>query len=147
MPVKNPFCAGYQPIIYHSKTAAAPFNFGAQQRVSTATLPYNRKLSVGSIRDIWNDIPFVSAGCMAHKEAILIPGTKKKAHVCQMPEGLAERAILYTSNEGDVVLDPLMGSGTVGVVAARLRRFYIGIEREQSFFDLATHRLSNIQHE
>ena len=80
---------------------------------------------------------------MAHKEAILVPGTKKKAHPCQMPEAIAERAILYTTKEGDVILDPFMGSGTVGVVAARLNRRYIGIEKEESFYNLANKRLTN----
>ena len=142
MPVKNRFCISYQPILYYTKTSAAPFNFGAQRRKSTAVLPYGRTSSVGSIKDTWDDIKFVSAGCMAHPEAILVPGTKRKAHPCQMPEGIAERAILYTTREGDLVLDPFMGSGTVGVVAQRLCRRYVGIDKEEQYTQLASARIS-----
>ena len=49
-------------------------------------------------------------------------------HPCQMPQRVLERIILGCSNEGDLVLDPFSGSGTTCVVAARLKRGYIGID-------------------
>ena len=45
------------------------------------------------------------------------------------------------SNVGDVVLDPYMGSGTTGVACVCNHRHFIGIEREQQYFDLACRRI------
>ncbi len=49
-------------------------------------------------------------------------------HPCQMPERVLERIIRACSNKGDLVLDPFSGSGTTCVVAARLKRGYVGID-------------------
>jgi DNA modification methylase len=51
------------------------------------------------------------------------------------------------SKEGDTVLDPFMGSGTTGVVAKQLGRNFIGIEIDQSYFDIATQRIDNATRE
>jgi modification methylase len=67
----------------------------------------------------------------------------QKAHPTQKPESLLHRIILATSNKGDVILDPFFGTGTTGVVAKRLGRHYIGIEREAEYVDLAIRRLKN----
>ena len=42
-----------------------------------------------------------------------------------------------TTDEGDIVLDPFMGAGTTGVVAAKHNRGFVGIERVPEYFDLA----------
>ncbi|GAB4580099.1 MAG: site-specific DNA-methyltransferase [Anaerolineales bacterium] len=64
-----------------------------------------------------------------------------KAHSTQKPESLLYRVILASSNPGDVVLDPFFGSGTTGVVAKRLHRNWIGIEREAKYVELAQKRV------
>jgi len=48
---------------------------------------------------------------------------------------------------GDVILDPFMDSGTTGVVAKKLGRNFIGIEIDQSYFDIATQRIENTARE
>jgi modification methylase len=68
-----------------------------------------------------------------------------KAHSTQKPEALLYRVILASSNPGDIVLDPFMGSGTTGAVAKRLHRKWIGIERERKYIELATKRIQTIQ--
>jgi site-specific DNA-methyltransferase (adenine-specific) len=68
----------------------------------------------------------------------------KKAHSTQKPEGLLYRVILSSSKPGDIVLDPFFGSGTSGVVAKRLRRRWIGIEREERYLDLARQRIEAV---
>jgi len=144
MPVKNRFCIGYQPILYYVRDLKHyTFNFGEQKRKSDAALPWGRENKAGSIKDIWDDIPFVSGGCMASKEAILEEDSKKKAHPAQMPMALAERMILYASKPGDLVLDPMMGSGTVPFVAKRLGRECIGIEKDTVYFELSEKRITN----
>jgi DNA modification methylase len=142
MPVKNRFCVSYQPILFYVRNIEDyVFNFGVQKRKSTAAIPYGKSNKAGSIRDIWDDIPFVSGGCMASKEAIFEPGTKKKAHPCQMPIALPARAILYSTNEGDLVLDPFMGSGSTLLAAKLNGRRAIGIERSERYCEIAAKRL------
>jgi modification methylase len=64
-----------------------------------------------------------------------------KAHPTQKPEALLYRIMLATSEQGDVVLDPFFGTGTTGAVARRLRREWIGCEREDSYRKLALERI------
>jgi modification methylase len=65
-----------------------------------------------------------------------------KAHSTQKPEALLYRVILSSSDPGDVVLDPFFGTGTTGVVARRLHRHWIGIEREPTYAALARQRIA-----
>lgn len=67
--------------------------------------------------------------------------SKNDGHVCSFPEELVERCILMTTEEGDTVFDPYMGSGTTGVVARRLNRKFIGIEIDENYFNLAKKRI------
>ena len=62
-------------------------------------------------------------------------------HQAIFPEKLAEDHILSWSNEGDIVLDPFAGSGTVGKMAKQLNRNYILIEKEQEYIDIINKRL------
>jgi site-specific DNA-methyltransferase (adenine-specific) len=69
----------------------------------------------------------------------------KKAHSTQKPEELLKRVILSTTKQGDVVLDPFFGTGTTGAVAKKLKRNYIGIDREPDYIKLAEKRIDNIK--
>jgi len=62
-------------------------------------------------------------------------------HPTQKPEKLFERLMLASSNPGDRVLDPFMGSGTTASVARRLGRDYTGFERDELFYKLILKRL------
>ena len=62
-------------------------------------------------------------------------------HPTQKPEKLIAKLILASSDEGDIVFDPFLGSGTTSVVAKKLKRNYIGIEREKIYACLAEKRL------
>jgi modification methylase len=66
----------------------------------------------------------------------------RKTHPTQKPEALLHRIILASSHAGDVVLDPFLGSGTTAVVAKRLGRFFIGIERDKAYAEAAEARLA-----
>ena len=59
----------------------------------------------------------------------------------KLPSALVEKILHYSSVEGDVVLDPFLGSGQVAVVAQRLRRRYIGFEIVPAYFEFAKRRL------
>jgi len=70
-----------------------------------------------------------------------------KAHPTQKPESLLYRVILSSSNPGDIVLDPFFGSGTTGVVAKRLHRNWIGLEKEKKYIEVAKKRIDAVQTE
>ena len=63
------------------------------------------------------------------------------AHPTQKPEKLLAKLILASSNQGDVVLDPFLGSGSTSVVAKKLGRHYIGIEQNEQYAIWAEKRL------
>jgi DNA modification methylase len=62
-------------------------------------------------------------------------------HFAMFPESLVEPCILAGSDEEDSVLDPFCGSGTVGVVALKLRRRFIGIDLNPEYTTLAMKRI------
>ena len=62
-------------------------------------------------------------------------------HPTQKPEKLIAKLILASSNKGDVILDPFVGSGTTSVTAKKLGRNYIGIEREKEYAAICEKRL------
>ncbi len=69
-------------------------------------------------------------------------GDGKKLHPTQKPEALLARVILSSSRPDDLVLDPFCGTGTTGAVARRLRRRFIGIEREADYAAAAEARIA-----
>ncbi len=76
----------------------------------------------------------------------LTPQSEKSEgkHPTQKPEYLLERIILASTREGDVVLDPFVGSGTTSVVAKKLGRLSFGIDTESAYLDIAVRRLERI---
>lgn len=69
----------------------------------------------------------------------------KKLHPTQKPEALLARVILASSRPDDLVLDPFCGTGTTGAVAKRLRRRFIGIEREAEYAAAAQKRIAAVE--
>jgi len=59
----------------------------------------------------------------------------------KLPKELIEKILMYSSKEGDVVLDPFLGSGQVAVVSKMLNRKYIGFEISKEYYDFAKERL------
>ena len=88
-----------------------------------------RKLNDGKqMKDVW--------------ETSLTKPSEKKCgkHPTQKPIEILEKIILASTDEGDLILDPFNGSGTTGIVANRLNRKYIGIEKEKEYLDLTIRR-------
>jgi len=67
---------------------------------------------------------------------------QKGDHPTQKPLWLMEKLVRIHTREGDMVLDPFMGSGTTGLACLRLNREFIGIEIDKEFFELAKKRLN-----
>jgi site-specific DNA-methyltransferase (adenine-specific) len=84
--------------------------------------------------NIWTDIsvPFWSM-------------PENTTHPTQKPEKLLAKIILASSRQGDVVLDPFLGSGTTSVVAKKLGRNYVGIEVDKYYACIAEKRLAKVQ--
>jgi DNA modification methylase len=68
----------------------------------------------------------------------------KTNHSAAFPEDLAKDHILSWSSEGDLVLDPFMGSGTTAKEAILLKRNFIGFDTSQEYCDIANKRITNI---
>lgn len=73
---------------------------------------------------------------------ILYFNQQRGLHPTQKPVALMEYLIRTYTNEGDVVLDNCMGSGTTGVAAANTGRKFIGIEMDAGYFDIAKQRIN-----
>ncbi len=81
----------------------------------------------------------------ANKRSVWSVNTKpfKGAHFAVFPEDLVTPCILAGSREGDLVLDPFMGSGTTAAMAIKHGRKYLGCELNQSYSELQNERISN----
>ncbi len=68
---------------------------------------------------------------------------KKTIHPTQKPVDLLEYLVKTYTNEGDVVLDNCMGSGSTGVACVNTGRKFIGIELDKGYFEIAKERINN----
>ena len=133
-----------EDIWYYTKSDEYIFNLEAVKMQRTVLAPYRdnkgtpkdwqeengKKIRFTAPSNIWTDItiPFWSMA-------------ENTEHPTQKPEKLIAKLILASSNEGDMVFDPFVGSGTTAVAAKKLGRRYLGIERERKYVALALKRL------
>jgi len=123
------FTNAHETLIWAQKIKGARYTFNHQAMKSL-----NDDLQM---RSDW-EIPLCTG-----KERIKLNG--EKAHTTQKPEALLYRVILSSSNPGDIVLDPFFGSGTTGAVAKKLKRHWIGIEKDERYIQIAKARIDAIQ--
>jgi site-specific DNA-methyltransferase (adenine-specific) len=81
------------------------------------------------VSSVWH-IPAVPMGEKSHGR-----------HPTQKPLRLVRRAVLASTAEGDLVFDPFCGSGTTGVAAKELDRFFVGVEMGREYAELAARRI------
>jgi site-specific DNA-methyltransferase (adenine-specific) len=72
---------------------------------------------------------------------------QKRMHPTQKPVALCKYLIRTYTNEGEIVLDNCMGSGSTGVACKSTNRNFIGIELDGDFFDMASERIRNYGNE
>lgn len=87
------------------------------------------------ISDVWGDIHRIK-----HKK-------DRDNHPCQLPVPLLERIVLMSTNEGDVVFDPFVGTGTTAVAAKRLGRNFVGTEQSADYVDIANENIERLDAE
>ena len=86
--------------------------------------------------------------CMNFIENIMLHQNSEKKygkHPTQKPEALMEHFVKVLSNENDTILDPFMGSGSVGVSAVKNNRNFVGIELDENYFNIATSRIKEVK--
>ncbi|PKL47445.1 MAG: site-specific DNA-methyltransferase [Planctomycetes bacterium HGW-Planctomycetes-1] len=136
---KNKFARSHTHILYFVKDKNDfTFNDYAIRTPSDRQLIYNDKRanSVGkNPDDVWDCFSRV---CGTFKE-------RQGWHPCQMPELLLGRIIAASSNKGDCVLDPFIGSGTTAVVAAKYGRNYCGIDISESYVKKTIERIGQAE--
>jgi len=62
-------------------------------------------------------------------------------HPTEKPKKVIRKLVLVNTNEGDLVLDPFIGSGTTAIVCKELKRNFIGIEKEEEYVKMSRERL------
>ena len=69
----------------------------------------------------------------------------KSAHPTQKPLELFKRLIEMATDEGEIIVDPFIGSGTTAIASMQLNRNWVGIDKDKSYIDLANKRINNHQ--
>ena len=134
---KAKFCRAHTHILYFTMNAQDfTFNDKLLRFPSARHTEYQdlRANPAGRLPDdVWDDFPRV---CGTFKE-------RAGFHGCQMPEALLMRIVMASSNPGEIVLDPFVGSGTTAVAAAKLGRKYVGIDISKDYAQHTRKRLKN----
>lgn len=85
----------------------------------------------------------INTGLRLPKSVLTVPNPRiKGGHPTQKPVALMEYLIKTYTNEGDVVLDNAIGSGTTAIAALNTGRHYIGMEKDDAYFAMATDRVA-----
>ena len=126
------FPGGHRHLFWHVRDLqSSPFNTD-EIRVPSQRMAAGDKRAKGPRvpDDVW-DIPRLVGNA----------NERLRAHPCQLPEELLRRVILASTQRGDLVLDPVAGTGTTLRVAQKLGRNYLGIEKQAAFVELIRTRL------
>jgi adenine-specific DNA-methyltransferase len=91
---------------------------------------------VEPLTNLWDDVPFQG---LAKEGGVVFSRNKK-------PERLLARIVAMSSDEGDWILDPFLGSGTTAAVAHKMGRRWVGIEKGEQAYRLCVPRLSRVVH-
>lgn len=132
---KRQFTHACEYILYFAKGSGWIFNYEAIKRINPEK---TKEGAPKQMRDLW-----VFPLCQGRERIKAKNG--RAAHPTQKPEALLERVIIASSNKGDLVLDPFLGSGTTAAVAKKLGRNWVGIEREEKYIRIARKRLEKVQ--
>lgn len=144
--------AKYRPMKYYEEicifgNAKATYNPVMKKRIGIGKACYNYDHYCGSNNHInldkqkrRYDPDFVQPSDIL--EFNVVPNRRGKLHPTQKPVELLEYLIKTYSNEGDIVLDNCMGSGSTGVACVNTNRNFIGIELDEKYFEIAQKRLN-----
>lgn len=150
--------AAYSPMKYHESILAfsdgkiCTFKKQMQEREGKGKDCYKYEHYCGDSNHVKMDKvkKFYDAELVNPSSVVLfnsVPNRKGKEHPTQKPVALCEYLIRTYTNEGEAVLDNTMGSGTTGVACINTNRHFIGIERDDKYFQIAQKRIYDAQTE
>ena len=139
-----------QPLKVHESIVVFYREFGTYNEQKTKGEPYKitRKLEQygTSNYNTQKDHVSVNEGTRRAKSVITISNPRiKGGHPTQKPVGVMDYIIKTYSNEGDIVLDPTMGTGTTGASCYNLRRNFMGIEKDKTYYEVSENRLKELE--
>ena len=117
-------------ILFYTKTEKATWN---KNHIAE---PYRNPTDKRILERIKNGSSGKTPYDIFHYNIVKNVNKDKTEHVCQLPIELVETFIKASSNEGDLVFDPFMGSGTVAVASKKLGRNYLGCEIDKYYFTI-----------
>jgi site-specific DNA-methyltransferase (adenine-specific) len=150
---KKGFCNNQETILFFTKGKNYTFNFDevripytAPKRVNSpkGILKNGKRWFPNPLGKLCPDVWEISSD--RHKKKVR-GRIIKNEHPTPKPEDLMERMIKASSNQGDLVLDLFSGTGTTSVVAQRLGRNFIGVEKEEKFCQIAIDRLAQVNNQ
>ena len=83
------------------------------------------------VSDVWTDI---------HR---IRHNVRRDEHPCQLPIPILERMVLMSTDPGDVILDPFLGTGTTAIAAKTLGRHFVGIDVDPEYAKIACEKIDN----
>ena len=93
------------------------------------------------LRQEYEELRYIYNNLKEHHSVMNYEIAKKQGHITPKPVDLLEYLIKTSSNEGDIVLDCFMGSGSTGVACMNTNRKFIGIELDENYFNIAKQRI------
>lgn len=151
----NYLCAKKQPLKVHENIIIFYKKQSTYNPIMTNAEKKNiRPIKDNSLSNITNTVQKHSKDYnknLRYPKSIIIESCNQKEcnklrriHPTQKPVALLEYLIKTYTNEGDVVLDNCMGSGSTGVACVNTNRNFIGIELDENYFNIAKERINNI---
>lgn len=140
----NPQLAKFQPLKYHEDICVFSRGTHAYHPQGLTEIPLEKqRVQTPSRSELGHCVkkPYVQTHTN-YPKSILVFGAEVGLHPTQKPVALMEYLIRTYTNEGETVLDNTMGSGTTGVAARNTKRNFIGIERDEAYFDIASERIN-----
>lgn len=137
--------ANRKPLNSHETVQVFYGKLPTYNKQSWYSKPY-KKTKNGSLSECYGDrdstLSESKDGKRCPLSIISIPRDGSRVHPTQKPVALMEYLIKTYTNKGEIVLDFTMGSGTTGVACANLNRDFIGIEKEEEYFQISQDRIA-----
>ena len=131
---KRLFTHSSEFVVWAVKGRGWTFNYKETKKVN----PERQKDgSLKQMRDVWA-MPLVQG-----KERLRAKNGRA-LHPTQKPEEMLRRIIVASSKKGDLILDPFLGSGTTAVIAKRLKRNWVGVEKSSKYIKAAKKRIAAV---
>ena len=151
-------CKKFNAFLFCSNSQISEImKWGEDNKYSTTCLVWHKYNATPFCNGTWkSDIEFIihireknatfKGNASLKSKVTSIPTVVSKfQHPTEKPLDLIEKFIKIGSNESDLILDPFIGSGTTAVGCINQKRNFIGIEKEQKYYDVANKRIADVK--